>query len=52
MEGEGLTDAAMGFYDELSRLMVCVKDSLMGKISCRFQYVNNRVNKEKFIKPV
>ena len=51
MDGEGLTDAALGFDAELRREMLSVIDRLTEEISCRFQQVHDLANKYAFLVP-
>ena len=51
MDGEGLTDAALGFDAELRREMLCVIDRLTVEISGRFKQVHDLANKYVFLTP-
>ena len=49
MDGEGLTDASLGFDAELRLEMLCVIDRLAEEISGRFQQVHDLANKYAFL---
>ncbi len=51
MDGEGLTDAALGFDTELRREMLSVIDRLTEEISSRFQQVHDLASKYIFLTP-
>ncbi|KAL3852093.1 hypothetical protein ACJMK2_015779 [Sinanodonta woodiana] len=51
LDGEGMTDAALGFDAELRREMLSVIDRLTEEISCRFQQVHDLASKYAFLVP-
>ncbi|KAL3887470.1 hypothetical protein ACJMK2_027411, partial [Sinanodonta woodiana] len=51
LDGEGMTDAALGFDSELRREMLSVIDRLTEEIYCRFQQVHDLASKYAFLVP-